>query len=204
MVDPHLLVAARFLPTREGSGTKSTRRRPKSRCYSSGIPREYLVRCWVWPYLFIFWMFWVFGFLLHQTFRHWCKKSHAPPALPRNDPVRSHSSSDKRVSLSDGLLKVSGGVPRERRCPKPYSCCVSFRAHRKRPALPPTLWHHVLHSHRKSHREVFMCSRCSSSLASLMIVPSRSRRPPSSRSTQSCGSTPCRRSLVDLVGRARQ
>ena len=35
-------------------------------------------------------------------------------------------------------LKVSGGVPRGRRCPK-------------LPALPPTQRHHVLHSHRMSH-----------------------------------------------------
>ena len=31
MVETHLLVAVRFLPTREGSGTKSTGRRPKNR-----------------------------------------------------------------------------------------------------------------------------------------------------------------------------
>ena len=34
-------------------------------------------------------------------------------------------------------LKVSGGVPRGRRCPKPCCCYVSSRAHRKLPALPP-------------------------------------------------------------------
>ena len=48
-------------------------------------------------------------------------------------------------------LKVSGGVPRGRRCPKPCCCYVSSRAHRKWPALPPTQRHHVLHSHHKSH-----------------------------------------------------
>ena len=42
------------------------------------------------------------------------------------------------------------------------------------------------------------------SLTSLMEGASRSRRPPSSRSTQACGSTPRRRSLVGLVGGARQ
>ena len=48
-------------------------------------------------------------------------------------------------------LKVSGSVPRGRRCPKPCCCYVSSRAHRKLPALPPTQRHHILHSHRKSH-----------------------------------------------------
>ena len=40
-------------------------------------------------------------------------------------------------------LKVSGGVPRGRRCPKSCSCCVS-RTHRKWPAFPPTQRHPVL------------------------------------------------------------
>ena len=51
-------------------------------------------------------------------------------------------------------------------------------------------------------REVCVCSGCSDSLASLMEGASRSRRPPSSRSTQACGSTPHWRSLVGFVGRA--
>ena len=48
-------------------------------------------------------------------------------------------------------LKVSGGVPRGRRCPEPCCSYVSSRAHRKLLALPPTQRHHVLQSHRKSH-----------------------------------------------------
>ena len=40
--------------------------------------------------------------VLTQTFRHWSKKSHAPPARPRNDPVRSQASPEKRIILSDG------------------------------------------------------------------------------------------------------
>ena len=105
------------------------------------------------------------------------QQSLAPPARPRGDiTARSHSvpggqsvkmTKSRRSGQSQtpeamtqlGLshqsdrrqLKVSGGVPRGRRCPKPCSCYVSFRAHRKWPAFPPTLRHHVLHSHRKSH-----------------------------------------------------
>ena len=33
MVEPHLLVAVRFPPTREGSGTKGSGRRPKNRAF---------------------------------------------------------------------------------------------------------------------------------------------------------------------------
>ena len=61
MVVPHLRVAVRFPPTREGSGTKSTGRRPKNRA-SFRYPLRYLVRSWVLPYLF-FGLFWDFGSL---------------------------------------------------------------------------------------------------------------------------------------------
>ena len=44
MVVPHLRVAVRFPPTREGSGTKSTGRRPKNRA-SFRYPLRY-VRRW--------------------------------------------------------------------------------------------------------------------------------------------------------------
>ena len=54
----HLLVAVRFPPTREGSGTKSTGRRPKNRA-SFRYPPQYLVRSWVIA-VFIG-MFWDFG-----------------------------------------------------------------------------------------------------------------------------------------------
>ena len=52
-------------------------------------------------------------------------------------------------------------------------------------------------------REVCVCSGCSDSLASLMEGASRSRRPPSSRSTQACGSTP-RRAFSGWFGGSRQ
>ena len=71
-------------------------------------------------------------------------------------------------------LKVNGGVPQVRRCPKP--CCCP-------PSRP---------------RNGTTSSRYSGSLASLMEC-ARSRRPPSSRSTQACDSIPRRRSLVSLV-----
>ena len=106
------------------------------------------------------------------------QKSHAPPARPRGDiTAQSHcvpdgqsvrmtksrrsgqsqtpsevSSVFRETNQSERRqLNVSGGIPRGRRRPKPCSCHVSSRAHRKRPALPPTQRHHVLHSHRKSH-----------------------------------------------------
>ena len=44
MVEPHLLVAVRFLPTREGSGTKSSGRRPKNRATLQVSPLSILVR----------------------------------------------------------------------------------------------------------------------------------------------------------------
>ena len=38
MVEPHLLVAVRFPPTREGSGTKGSGRRPKNRAFFQVSP----------------------------------------------------------------------------------------------------------------------------------------------------------------------
>ena len=60
VVVSHLLVAVRFPPTREGSGTKCSGRRPKNRA-SFRYPPRYLVRSRVLPYLFTCGMFWVFG-----------------------------------------------------------------------------------------------------------------------------------------------
>ena len=60
VVEPHLLVAVRFPPTREGSGTKCSGRRPKNRA-SFRYPPQYLVRSRVLPYLLTCGMFWVFG-----------------------------------------------------------------------------------------------------------------------------------------------
>ena len=57
MVEPHLLVAVRFPPTREGSGTKGSGRRPKNRAFFQVSP-QYLVRSWV--LLYFFGMFWDF------------------------------------------------------------------------------------------------------------------------------------------------
>ena len=65
VVGPHLLLAVRFPPTREGSDTKSSGRRPKNRA-SFRYPPQYVVRSWVLPYLFTGGMFWVFGSLLYK------------------------------------------------------------------------------------------------------------------------------------------
>ena len=51
VVVPHLRVAVRFLPTREGSGTKSTGRRPKNRA-SFRYPPQYVVRSRILPYFY--------------------------------------------------------------------------------------------------------------------------------------------------------
>ena len=49
MVEPHLLVAVRFPPTREGSGTKGTGRRPQNRAFFQVSPQY--VGSWVLPFL---------------------------------------------------------------------------------------------------------------------------------------------------------
>ena len=49
MVEPHLLVAVRFHPTREGSGTKGSGRRPKNRAFFQVSPQY--VCSWVLPFL---------------------------------------------------------------------------------------------------------------------------------------------------------
>ena len=112
VVVPHLLVAVRFLPTREGSGTKSSGRRPKNRASFRYHPSVRGTQLGI-AVLIFWWGVLGLRFLAPpavtsaievstQTFRHWSKKSHAPPARPRNDPVRCQASSEKRISLSDG------------------------------------------------------------------------------------------------------
>ena len=58
MVEPHLLVAVRFPPTREGSGNKGSGRRPKDRAFFQVSPQYvcsiavFIGMFWDWLYLF--------------------------------------------------------------------------------------------------------------------------------------------------------
>ena len=116
-----------------------------------------------------------------------------------NDQVRSQASSE-----NESVSEVSGGVPRGRRWQKPclLLCLISNSSQVARPPAHATAPRPA--QSLQVSQEVCVCSGSSGSLASLMEGFSRSRRPPSSCSTQACGNTPHRRSLVGLVGRARQ
>ena len=120
-----------------------------------------------------------------------------------NDPVRSQASSGNES------VSATAAQGQWRRTTRPHIseawfllCLISNSSQVARPPAHATAPRHA--QSPQVSREVCVCSGCSGSLSSLMESASRSRRPPSSRATQGCGSTLRRRSLDGLVGRARQ
>ena len=57
MVEPHLLVAVRFPPTREGSGTKGSFRRPKNRAFFQVSPSVFGTQLGIAVCIGMFWDF---------------------------------------------------------------------------------------------------------------------------------------------------
>ena len=70
VVEPHLLVAVRFPPTREGSGTKGSGRRPKNRAFFQVSPSVFGTQLGIAVFIGMFWDFAVTSAIevLTQTF----------------------------------------------------------------------------------------------------------------------------------------